>query len=151
MKNIVLLFLILTVLSTSCYDNQEGCTCSQAINYNSTARNDDGSCIYDCTTSVTTGSIYQMEISAISQYHNSVKVNDEIKILMNNLQYSFSQASSVDLYLNEALVHSFGSWLYFENNTRSFTIPTVICSGCYTIRVFKSDDVYISEVFTINN
>ncbi|MBG65722.1 MAG: hypothetical protein CMP73_03575 [Flavobacteriales bacterium] len=48
MKKILYLFLVLPLLFSSCA-KEEGCTDSQATNYNSDAEEDDGTCTYDIT------------------------------------------------------------------------------------------------------
>lgn len=150
MKRLILLIVIGIIIS-SCYDDQGGCTCEQANNYNSINRYDDGTCIYDdCNISVSTGDDFNIQISGMTQNQDSFNIGEQLIIEMTSPIYSFGQAESVGLYLNETLVYSFGIWVYFGNNMKEITIPNVLCSDCYTIRVFNSvDEVYISDSFVI--
>ena len=104
--------------------------------------------------SVTTGPNYSISIQNNQNIFNFL---DDITIQMISSSFSFGQASSVDLYINETYIHSFGSWVVFNNNSRTFTLPSssqISASNCYTIRVFNGSlpgtgDVYITNSFTI--
>ena len=97
-------------------------------------------------TSSTTGTNYSVTSPTQSVFNSG----DSYTITLYSPIYSFGQASSVELYLDENQVFSLGTWLNFPNNTRTFILPTVATtSNCYTLRVFKASDIYISTPFTI--
>ena len=97
-------------------------------------------------TSSTTGTDY----TVMSPTQSVFISGDSYTITLYSPTYAFNQASSVELYLDENQVYSFGTWLVFSNNTRTFTLPTVVtASNCYTLRVFYFGDIYISTPFTI--
>ena len=97
-------------------------------------------------TSSTTG----VDYTVVSPLQSVFSFGDSYTIELYSSVYAFGQATSVDLYINETIQHSFGTWLYFANNERSFTLPTgTPSSNCYTLRVLKAGDVYISSPFTV--
>ena len=60
------------------------------------------------------------------------------------------QVESVELFLDETFIHSFGNWVtFYPDGERSFILPTNIqSSNCYTIRIILNG-LYISNPFTI--
>lgn len=113
-------------------------------------------CSKSCLCSIkteTNGQIYTMELSG-----SKFQPGQDITVQMISSVYSFGQAKNVSIYSNESLIYDFGAWLYFSDNSRSFTLPTTIPSGsCYTLRVTKEgptvsgsdDELYVSSIFRI--
>ena len=97
-------------------------------------------------TAITTGTTYAIQTSSQSYFTQG----EPYTITMYSSIYSFGQASSVKLYDSDVFIYSFGSWLVFATNTRTFTLPSSIpVSNCYNIRVVKGSDLYVSPIFTI--
>jgi hypothetical protein len=97
-------------------------------------------------TATTTGSTYTMQTPS-QPYFNQ---GDTYTITMYSSIYSFGQADNVTLYDGDDFVYSFGNWLGFTNNTKTFTLPNSIpSSNCYNIRVMKGSDLYVSSTFII--
>ena len=115
-----------------------------------------GGCSKNCLCSIkaeTSGQLYTMELSG-----SKFEPGQDITVQMISSVYSFGQAKNVSIYSNESLIYDFGAWLYFSDNSRSFTLPTTIPSGsCYTLRVTKEgptvsgsdDELYVSSIFRI--
>lgn len=113
-------------------------------------------CSKNCLCSIkaeTSGQLYTMELSG-----SKFEPGQNITVQMTSSVYSFGQAKNVSIYSNESLIHDFGAWLYFSENSRSFTLPTTIPPGsCYTLRVTKEgptvsgsdDELYVSSIFRI--
>lgn len=123
-------------------------TCSAALLFLGCSKN----CLCSIKTE-TSGQLYTMEISG-----TKFEPGQDITVQMMSSVYSFGQAKYVSIFSNESLIFDFGSWLYFSDNTRSFTLPTTIPSGsCYTLRVTKEgptvsasdDEIYVSSIFRI--
>lgn len=96
-------------------------------------------------TASTTGQNYMIQTNP-GPY--SPGMNFEINMVSSS--YNFGQAGSVGLYCNETLIHSFGSYLYFNSNIRTFVIPSSIKGdNCFTMRVTKGADLYVSNPFQI--
>jgi len=100
----------------------------------------------------TTGTTYNITITPADYFNQG----DMIKVTMESPDYVFGQADNVSLYNNEDLIHDYGNWLTFNyggtitSNAREFSLPTEIpASNCYTIRVIKGEDIYVSEPFTV--
>lgn len=97
-------------------------------------------------TATTTGTTYTMQTPSQSYFNQG----DSYTITMYSSIYSFGQSDNVALYDNDVFVYSFGNWLAFPNNTRTFTLPSSIpLSNCYNIRVVKGSDLYVSPIFII--
>ena len=95
---------------------------------------------------ITTGTNFTMQTSFQSYYTQG----NSYTITMYSPVYSFGQANSVALYDGDVFIYSFGSWLVFTNNTRTFTLPgSIPASNCYNIRVIKGSDLYVSPTFII--
>ena len=73
-------------------------------------------------TATTTGSNYIMQTSSQSYFTKG----DSYKITMYSSIYFFGQANSVKLYDGDIFVYSFGNWVVFSNNTRTFILPNSI-------------------------
>jgi hypothetical protein len=97
-------------------------------------------------TAITSGTDYSIQTSSQSYFTQG----SSYSITMFSSIYSFGQANSVELYDSDVSIYSFGSFLNFSNNTKTFTLPSSIpVSNCYNIRVVKGSDLYVSEYFTI--
>jgi hypothetical protein len=97
-------------------------------------------------TSSTTGTMYTMQTPSGTTFYQG----NSYAITMYSSTYSFGQATNVALYKGESLMYSFGTYLLFSGNSRTFTLPSGMpSSNCYTIRVTKSSDLYVSPQFTI--
>ena len=96
----------------------------------------------------TTGTNY----SFVSPSKSIYRFGDSYNVTLSGI-YSVGQVDGVYLILNDETVHSFGSWLVFSNNSRTFSLPsktsTIRASNCYVIGVVDGGYQYISEPFTI--
>jgi hypothetical protein len=97
-------------------------------------------------TATTTGTNFTMQTIQQSYFNQS----DAYTITMYSSVYSFGQAATSALYDGNVYVYSFGNWLLFTNNARTFTLPNSIpSSNCYNIRITKGSDLYVSPTFII--
>jgi hypothetical protein len=105
-------------------------------------------------TSNTTGVWFSMSTSSATSYLTSS--NYTITFTSPIYNYSIGQVTKVSIFLNETEVHNYGSSITFSNGVaKSFSIPNLSTSSCYTIRVFKVESggltkVYVSPSFKIN-
>ena len=102
---------------------------------------------------MTTGTTYNMQAPVAGSIFTS---GNSYKITMASSIFSFGQASEVALYQNEVKVFSYGTFLGFNEapgNSRTFSIPAVTPSTCYTIRVTRTEGqvpvVYVTPKFEI--
>jgi len=128
--------------------NSEGTAYGEQKNFTTTGMPD-----FDCEIETeTTGTTYNITITPADYFNQG----DMIKVTMESPDYVFGQADNVSLYNNEDLIHDYGNWLTFNyggtitSNAREFSLPTEIpASNCYTIRVIKGEDIFVSEPFTV--
>ena len=154
MKSFVLLVLLAPVVF-SCnklelleHSNplEAGCLHPEATNYEATAISDNGSCTFgNCSiTSVSTTTDYTLVCPTQTIFSNG----DSYTIGFDGVV--IGQVESVELFLDETFIHSFGNWVtFYPDGERSFILPTNIqSSNCYTIRIILNG-LYISNPFTI--
>ena len=97
--------------------------------------------------STTTGTTFIV----ISPSQQIFRYGDNYTITLSSETFSFGQATSVDLYRNETLTYSYGTFLLFDNNSRTFSLPNSIpASRCYTFRILTGSDIYITNSFTVH-
>jgi hypothetical protein len=105
-------------------------------------------------TSATNASTYQFIAPGPTNFAYNGGSSFNYLVTLRNTSTLFGQADRIDLYNNETLVITLATNASFTNsNTYTVTIAksNITAACCYTIRVKKGTQIYISPTFSITN
>nr|WP_294861556.1 DUF4856 domain-containing protein [uncultured Fluviicola sp.] len=131
MKNLFYLFAISTLFTTMISCKKKGCTDPTAVNYNSKAKKDDGSCTYTQTETYTVPTTYTFTNSNSESTVDYAGQTDRINQLIEMIQYT--DLGTTQVISAQALKDMFANVNGNGNGNFSFTSTRNLQDKCFSL------------------